>query len=356
MNIFILAIFKKMSSNFPKRVFQMPDLAYFWRAAGGIPRARLTMLCGACLIACVPVCLSFGGGASYPFGFNLFVGVGAIAAYSAFLALRLPRLFFDGRIWRRALRRAPSAGIALGAASNFNYLFFAWSVSFLDIAVVAAIFELWLLIALACDAALSGGGRGIAPLSRGIAAPLALGALGAGFALASQNGGFGERGATVAMAAGCGLALAGAAIGGAGVSWQLRWARDLGGAPRNEAYGDRAEMGYIALAYLLTNAIALAPKAALLVAAGEGVTLAPALFGTGAGVAMGLAALCWRRANLTAGGGVNAIWQISPLLSAGALWALARVNVARVEYLLAGAALIALANAGALRRERDPMD
>lgn len=354
MNIFILAIFKKMSSNFSNRGSFMRDISRFWRGARALGRARLIMLCGACLIACVSVCLSFGDGAAYPFGFNLFMGAGAIGAYAAFLAIFDSRLIFGGATWRRALRRAPSIGITLGVASNFNYLFFARAASFLNVAIVVSLFELWPLIALACDAALNKRNLGLSLPSRGMAALLSLGALGAGFALASQTGGF-DYGGAAAMAAGGGLALAGAALGGAGVSWELRWAREMRGALRDDADSDHSEIGCIAMTYLLTNAIALAPKAALLVAAGEDMALAPSAFGAGAGIVMGLAAICWRRANLAAGGGVNAIWQISPLLSAGALWALSRVDVARMEYLLAGAALIALANAGALRQDRYKM-
>lgn len=311
----------------------------------GDVRACGLMLLGAGFSAAIPALLALGGGVDAPFMFNGWASVGAIVGYVAFGALVSGRAFFSRGFWREALRRAPGIALALGTATNFNYALVGLAASFAGIAAAAALYESWLLFALAGGALLSRRRERVEWAMFGV---LGVGFIGGALALAARMGGFGFDGATaIALALGCGLALGAAAIGGIGVAYEIRWgaafSREIG-MPRY----DVNELCCIAVMYAFGNAVALPVKAVVGIARGEALGIDGIAFGLAAGACIAGAALCWRAANAqSATGAVNALWQIAPLGAIGLLLALGLADVARADYLIAGGAIIAAANIAA---------
>lgn len=308
-------------------------------------RARGLMLLGAGFSAAIPALLALGGGIEAAFLFNAWVGLGAIASYAAFLIFVGSRGFFSRGFWREALRRAPGVALALGTATNFNYALVGLAASLAGIAAAAAIYESWLLFALAGGAILSWRRERVEWAMFGI---LGVGLIGGALALAARVGDFGVDGAAAgALALECGLALGAAAIGGIGVAYEIRWGVDFSrdvGMPR---YG-ASELCCVAVMYAFGNAVALPVKAAVGIARGEILGIDGAVYGLAAGACVAGAALCWRAANArSASGGVNALWQVAPVGAIGLLLALGLADVARADYLIAGGAIIATANVAA---------
>lgn len=295
--------------------------------------ARGLMLLGAGFLAVIPALLALGGGVDAPFVFNAWGSVGAIAGYAAFGAAVSDRAFFSRGFWREALRRAPGMALALGTATNFNYALVGLAAGFAGIAASAALYESWLLFALAGGALLSRRRERVEWAMFGV---LGAGLIGGALVLAARIGGFGFEGATtIVLALGCGLALGAAAIGGIGVAYEIRWgaafSREVG-MPRY----DVNELCCIAVMYAFGNAVGLPIKAAVGIARGEALGVDGIAFGLAAGVCIAGAALCWRSANArSATGSVNALWQIAPLGAIGLLLALGLADVARADYLIA---------------------
>lgn len=308
-------------------------------------RAGGLMLLGAGFSAAIPALLALGGGVDAPFMFNAWASVGAIAGYAVLGALVGGRSFFSRGFWREVLRRAPGMALALGTATNFNYALVGFAASFAGIAAAAALYESWLLFALAGGALLSRRRERVECAMFGI---LGAGLLGGALVLAARIGGFGFEGATaIVLALGCCLALGAAAIGGIGVAYEIRWgaafSREVG-MPRY----DVNELCCIAVMYAFGNMVALPIKAIVGIIRGEGLGVEGIMFGLAAGACIAGAALCWRAANARlATGAVNALWQIAPLGAIGLLLALGLADVARADYLVVGGAIIAAANIAA---------
>ena len=172
-----------------------------------------------------------------------------------------------------------------------------------------------------------------------------------GFALVAlaETGGFSLAGGSAARAAlGFGLSALGAALLALS-AFQLRWGA-LFGAAAADALGLRrldGEFLGVSFGAALGNLIAFGIFAGLALWGGEAMSRGALWLAVGGGASLAaLGEIPWRLANLKARDvGVNALAYASPLFGLAWLYAAGAADVARFDWLAAGAALIFVCNA-----------
>ena len=284
--------------------------------------AALLMLAAAGVYSTLGLQVAWAEGGARPSLFNAVWRIGALTAYLGYILLRFP-----GILQLRLLRSL--AGILLSRPgrlpfllmllSGLDFFFFSWSTRYVNVAVAAALFELWPLVSVL----LLGWTAGRRPgrLLRQAVGPGCLALLGLTSALAAQVGGPAglarvlAAGPPGALLAGGGLALlAGVAAGFSVLGIQC--GRLAAGDRRLQRQAAALGVGRAELAragtMLIFSGISLAPIPAFLLLAllgspGAVQEYAFSRWGlqvlAGGGVVLTGTALLWREANARAGGG-----------------------------------------------------
>ena len=296
----------------------------------------------------IPLLFASSGGTQSPFLFNAAWNTGVVVSTPPACWMLFRRAFMEPAFWRAVARNLRSWTLPPAIANSAQFALFSWSTRYVDIAIASVLLEMWpLSLIILMDRLMAREGRYRRNMRRTL--PLMAAAFaGTAMVVASQAGGFSTAGAAPAgLAAGTALALTAGLLGGAD-AFTFRWGRDLAEQLRDMVKQDRDDlilMGSM-LAYAITNTVGIVASLVIGVASGE--TLSPEVAAIGAAGGLTLHAggnLMFRKANMaTSNLGVNALGYLAPLTSIGALALLWRVNVAEPSWLVAGAAVVVVAN------------
>ena len=299
----------------------------------------------------VPLVIALGGGTESPFLLNAGISLGRVIGSLPFLLYAYRDVVRHRSVLAAVARRVPSWPMLFMLIMGFQFTFFAWSTRFINISVTAILFETWPILMIFLTAWLYRKASRYRESTLSMWMLLAFGFMGCAFVVLSQTAGEQALGRTdiAAMALGIVLALMGA--GAASLSaFGFKWGTDLGDHLRQEH--EYASSNYSLDLFGAVLASTIAPAVVfpinLIVGFAIGETLPLAAFATAAGagiVFLAGATLLWRHANLiTDNLGINAISYATPILSLFWLFLFSQAEVARVDYLIIGAAAIIAAN------------
>lgn len=303
-------------------------------------------------------------GVQSPFLFGAALGVGSVAALSAFLLIARRSLFVNAGAWRVIRRRALDPAALLCALGLWDAALYARAAGFIDVSAVAVIYEIRHLALIVLFGWIFRDGaraRGIDPFAI-IAFAFAL--LGAASVVVSQAGGISNIAALgevppYTLALGVALALGAAALG-ALKTFCFRWgadlARDLHAADdERDGRGQPPEI-FGAAVGLIICFIAVIPVMAMTgLARNESAQPTSLLAALALGpLTVAIPLLLGRKAESLVGesSGVGAIWRFVPALSLAWLYALSLAGDADAATLLIGAGVIIGANLLAFVEER----
>ena len=299
----------------------------------------------------IPLLVAGGNGADSPFLFSAGLRLGLSAGQGLFLAA-----FFWSILRHRIVReliaqRVVSWSMLFVLVNQFEYSLFAWSTRFVDISVAAVLFETWPIFLILLTAMLFRGESRYRDVTFGMVMLLAAGFVGFAFVAASENGSFGNWGASESLetVTGLGIVLL-AVVAGCCAAFGFRWGTDLSQAlPPELTEGKNPqliEVCCVLVSSCMGNFTGAGLNAAIGLASGETIPAGALMIALGGGCfAFALANIAWRTANLlTDNLGINAFSYATPIFSLIWLFLFAQVDVARVDYLIIGSAAIISAN------------
>ena len=325
--------------------------------------AMLYMLPTVALGSLIPLMFVWGNGEDSPFLFNAAWRFGLVTGCAAFLLMAYPKVLLDRRtlgvIWPRLL----SWAVVFTVIGNFDYTLFTLSLRFVDVSVSAILVEMWpIFLALLVHRLL---GERYKPVSLELIGLSALCFFGVAFVVSSQIGGSETQSSSTSaymVAIGSALALCGA-LAAALTAFAFKWSVDLSGELATRlgvrAGGRRAsqssesarvkgelELFCIVVAYLIGGLISSPINAAAGLFSGETIALTSLAIGMSGGILVQASASILLRKSLltTRDLGIGAMIYAIPALSLGWLWAFSKVDIARPDFLIIGAAGIIAAN------------
>ena len=299
----------------------------------------------------ISLVIAWSDGVESPFLFNSGMTFGVVIGCLFFLFANHRDVVSDRRVLKVIWQRMFHWRIACTTAANFNFAFFAWSASFVDISITAILFEIWPLFVIYLtrwDFKEEGRYRRI---SFGVWLLLALGVVGFIFVVSSQHGGLYGLAQVSSFALIPGVVWATlSAILTALTAFSFKWGTGLIERFPDEAIegkdAESIELLTVAIAYLVANLVSTPTNATIGLMLGEAMDIRTLLIAALAGGSANIiASLSWRKANLiTDNLGINAMVYSTPIFSLLWLFLFWNISIERVDYLVVGAAGIITVN------------
>ena len=323
--------------------------------------AMFYMLPTVALGSLIPLMFVWGSGEDSPFLFNAAWRFGLVVGCAAFLLMAYPKISLDRKTLGVILPRLLSWAVLFTVIGNFDYTLFTWSLRFVDVSVSAILVEMWpIFLALLVYRLL---GERYKPISLELIGLSALCLFGVAFVVNSQLGGSETHPPQPAYMVAIGSALAiGGALVAALTAFAFKWSADLSGelakrlglragdgSASQASESDRGgelELFCIVTAYLAGGLISSPINAAAGLLSGETIALTSLAIGLSGGILVQASASVLLRKSLltTRDLGVSSMIYAVPALSLGWLWAFSKVDIARPDFLIIGAAGIIAAN------------
>ena len=328
-----------------------PSRVFGW--AGADVAALGYMLVALLAFSVIPLVVELSGGSANPFFFNMLVRSGGFLGSGIFLVVFYRRIVFCRQNLRLIMRRLffwPDNRLLLitflGGASEFTLL--AASVRFLDVAVVAVLFEVYPVLIIFVASRVFRDTRQYRRLGGLSKLLILMSMFGFIFAVVSQNAGFFDSfaGASLLNLL-LGICLVAGAILGCGASvFGWRWGRDLGSEMTSGLGTVESSLLGMVVALWLTCLVASVVSGVGGLVVGENIDWHLGVFGLGGGLVITcFGAICHRKSNLlTRNVGINSMGYVVPVFSLVWLYWIAGVDVARWDYLILGMVLIVAAN------------
>lgn len=274
--------------------------------------------------------------------------------YGLFLWLWYRHLIRD-RAVRRLVRRRIACWMFIPIVfNNFELALFSLSARYVDISIVAVVYELYHIGVIWLTAYLFRRERRYRPVTITTLLLMSVGLAGIGFVVFAQTGMFWGLDENSAWSIGRGLGLAVAAtVAAACAAYAFRWSVDVGRdmVDRGLAPDDgRADVFCVVAVNLIANAICVPLNLMIGFSFNEDANTSVLLGTVGVAVLGGLflnsvPSVFWRKANLeTRNLGINALGYATPLFSLLWLWCFAFVGVASWQYLVVGTAAVITVN------------
>ena len=298
----------------------------------------------------MPLFISLGSGGASPFLFNAAWKLGFISGIASFLVVR-----YWGEILSRATFSVIFSGMISWAMifatiSYFDLPLYAWSTQFIDISLVVIIYHIWPILFILVTARLFRTEARYIRITSGLLILLALGFAGFAFAITSQTGELGNFNAISFLGLSFGIILI---ITTAGVTsltaFALRWGTDFQkmlNTLKSREINKSLELFGVLVALLIAASISVPITLFIGLINRETITIESAIIGIIGGIFAGtLPSISLRKANLITNNlGVNALSYVTPIVALIWLFLASRVDVARIDFLLIGAAAIIVAN------------
>ena len=299
----------------------------------------------------IPLLVASGNGGDNPFlfgaGWRLGVGLGL----SVFLFTFFRDVLSNREVLSLIIGRMLTWSMLFVILSQFDYVAFALATRFIDVSVAAILFETWPIFLILLTAILFRGEARYRAIKTDVLLLLVIGFLGFCFVAGSETGDFGNWNDSQFIYTIIGVGVVILAIILTTVSaYQFRWGVDLSRALPEEVVKDKnkdlVDICCVITASWIGNFIASGINVVVGLSSGETIAtgaLTIALVGGIFGNALGN--IAWRAANLmTTNLGINAVSYATPIFSLIWLFLFSQVDIARVDYLIIGAAAIISAN------------
>ena len=299
----------------------------------------------------IPLLVALSNGAASPFFFNAGLTLGVGIGQAIFLWVVFRKVLFSPSVMPLVRRKILSVSMLLIVIHRFEYGLFAWSARFINVSVASAIFEIWPVTSLLLMAYLFRNDDRYRKITLGKLLLLALAFVGFMFVAGSQTGEFLNWTSIGFRKTGIGVVLVLLAVVVASfVAFTFRWGEDF----RRELPADvvdREDVRTVEIScVILASCIGALISAALNVGVGVGIgesisTNAIIASVTGGALAYGLANITYRTSIvLTDDLGINAMLYVTPVVALFWLFVFSRVDVARLDFLIIGAAVVIIAN------------
>ena len=300
----------------------------------------------------VPLFVAWGNGGENPILYSAAWGIGTAAGCALVLTFFWRSLTYSEDVWKLAAGKTFSKSMLFWVVSCFTVALYAWSSRFVDVAVTAALYEIYPVLFIALASRLFKSESRYRKITASSVILFAIAFVGAVFVILSQSGGWDVYSSTLtaaplSLAAGVGLTLGAAAISSLtayGFKWSANFASTLADVRKMK---DFPELFSMILGLALTHLIFSLPAVLLGFALGETLDLSLAAFGAVGGCTIALAASApWRQANLIARNlEINVMLYLTPAVSLCLLFAFSLAGDVNAAYLATGVALIIAANA-----------
>ncbi len=299
----------------------------------------------------VPLLVAVGGGTDSPFLFTSGVSLGTGLGSALFLAAAFRPVLLNRSVLSLISQRLLSWSLFLVVINQFVYSLFAWSTRYLDFSVVSTLFETWPIFLIVLTAILYRAQARYYKITSSMLWLLVTGFIGFGFVTASQSGGFGNWDDSRLSETVIGLALVISAVLVAALpAFGFKWGTDLSEALPADVVGDRnrpfVEICCALIAFCIASFAGIGLNAGVGFVATETISMESLAIAVASGaLIMAPASISWRAANmLTRNLGINALSYATPIFALAWLFLFWQVDVARVDFLIIGAAAIITAN------------
>ncbi len=299
----------------------------------------------------VPLLVAIGGGTESPFLFTAGVSLGTGLGSAVFLVAAFRPVLYNRSVLSLISQRLLSWSLFLVVINQFVYSLFAWSTQYLDFSVVSTLFETWPIFLIVLTAILYRAQARYYKITLSMVWLLITGFVGFAFVTASQSGGFGNWDDSRLSDTVIGLALVISAVLVAALpAFGFKWGTDLSDALPDDAVGDRSrpftEICCALIAFCIASFMGIGLNAGVGLVAAETISLRSLVIAVTSGaLIMAPASISWRAANmLTSNLGINALSYATPIFALMWLFLFWRVDVARIDFLIIGAAAIITAN------------
>ena len=300
----------------------------------------------------IPLAVDLSGGVSTPFFFNTLFRLGSLLGCLIFLLTWYPKILSSRenvRVIRRYLFRWPeNRPFLVAALGTADFFLFALSGRFLNIAVIAILFEIYPVVIIFLASWLFRGEGLYRRVSLSAKLLVVLSIFGFIFALAGQRDDFLD----VFTLASFGNSVVGVilvlgAILGTGLSvFGWKWGWDLSRELSTDAEPNSSALCGMVIALFFTSLVSLVASGGIGLVAGESADWRLVAFAIpGGAIALALGPIVYRKANLlTDNVSINAVGYVVPILSLIWLYWIAGAAVARWDYLVMGTTAIVTAN------------
>ena len=299
----------------------------------------------------IPLLVAGGSGAESPFLFSAALRLGLGFGHVVFLSIFFGSFLRDRTVLMLISQRAFSWSMLFVVLNQFEYGLFAWATRFVDISVAAVLFESWPIFLILLTALLFRDETRYRKVSPDTLLLLVIGFAGFVFVAASESGGFGDWNDSQFINTLIGISIVLLAVISASFSaFGFRWGTDLSKElPSSLLIGrnrNLVDVCCVLVASCIGNFVGSGLNAIVGFSTGEPILAGAAVVGIVGGMfAHALANIAWRAANLmTDNLGINAFSYATPIFSLVWLFLFAEVDIARVDYLVIGAAGIISAN------------
>ena len=328
--------------------------------AVSLPRRGNLVATGYMLVAVggfsvIPLVIGLGDGRENPLLFNAGWRFGVLLGCLSFLSFGNLPLLRDLEVWKLLWRRMFSWAMFFVIVGGFQFALFTWSTRFIDISVAAVLLETWPILLILLTGRLFRREGRFGGTSSNVFGFVVAGLVGFVFVTASHSAdpellsGFGGV-SLIGLVPGVLFAVSAAGAGALEAAFNLRWgvdsSRELVSSARGVRDYQSLDLFFVVLALAVASAVSFPIHAAAGLIGGETITgwsLAIAVLG--GGFVQALSSIVYRMAALkTSNLGINALGYAIPVLSLIWLAISSQISVARVDYLVIGAAAIITAN------------
>ncbi len=300
----------------------------------------------------IPLVVAWGDGAEKPLLFNAGWRFGVVIGCLLFLPIGNGALLRNRIVWQMIWRRIFGWAMLFVIIGSFQFALFTYSTRFIDIAIAAVLLETWPIFLIVFTGRLFKKENRFRATSATTFLLVALGFVGFILVIASQTANPGELlhlDSGPIFALGIVLAMLAAAASVIEAAFNFRWGVSLSRELSTAAgltEGSSLDLFCVIAAFTIASVVSTPIHIAGGLIGGEAITgkdLAIAV--VGGGVVQAIASILYRTAILNTNNlGINALGYTVPIFSLLWLAIFSRISVARVDYLLIGAAAIVAAN------------
>ena len=299
----------------------------------------------------VPLLVANGGGTESPFLFTAGLSLGTGLGSALFLAVFFRSVLRSRSVLSLISRRLLSWSLFLVIVNQFVYSLFAWSTRYLDVSVAATLFETWPIFLIVLTAILYRYQARYHKITFSTIWLLVAGFIDFAFVTVSQTGGFGNSNDSEFIDTMIGLAIIViTALVASLPAFGFKWGTDLSESLPDEIVGERnpalMEVCCALVAFCIASFAGIGLNAGVGLSISETISVNSFAIAVVSGaLVMAPASIAWRAANMVTDNlGINALSYATPIFSLAWLFLFAQVDVARVDFLLIGAAVIITAN------------
>ena len=296
----------------------------------------------------IPLFIDLAAGFQSPFLFNAWFRVGASIGCLLFLLTYYRRTRLGRNSWtiiRNWVFGWPDNKLlVLATVVNFEYALFAWSLRFISITTAAVLFETGPILVILFAARIFRREERYRKITFTTMSLILLSMAGFIFAIASQTVSFNDGVFLLNSLIGVILVFI-ALLAQSFVAFGLKWSTDLGKELSHGKEVKAVEFYCAIMALFITNSVSVAVSAGIGLASGERMAFDNPAIVIAGGIPIAFAWIAWRKANITTDNlGINALGFVTPIMSLFWLFLIAKVHVARWDYLVIGTAAVIAAN------------